>query len=350
MLNGIVNRDDSIWQGHPDVALFQDTLFVVYRESDHHMAQNYTRISVVQKNKKQRFSKPQVIAKSKNRFNCPRLTVIDDTLWLICDEVVIGNKTKFFKHENDENKTKIFLWKTSDGAEWEGPIETNMKGIVPDRICATDDGFMVATHTKMYYGKESSNEKVRKIQKDYAGFLAQNIWHSNDLTGEWTKYPLCHNEGYNLCEASVCRLLDGTYLALMRENSGLGLPAFACFSRDGISWSNPIETRMFGCHRPVTGQLRSGNLLTTYREASASFLPGLWAKNTFACLTFKDSIQQDFLKSIILPLDHDNNRRSDSGYTGWAQLHDDSIFIVNYTTKDAPKPYIRWYMIQESDF
>lgn len=350
MLNGVITRDDSVWQGHPDVAWFNDELFVVYRESDHHMARGYTRVCLVRKNKKQRFSKPVAIAKSKNRFNCPRLSVIKDILWLICDEVVIAGKGTFFKLEDNESKTKTFLWKTKDGDEWEGPIETNIKGIVPDRICTTDDGFLVATHTKKYFGVKSKNKKNEEMQRVYHGFLVQNIWHATDMEGEWTKHDLCHKEGYNLCEASVCRLNNNSYLALLRENSALGLPAFACYSQDGIAWSNPIETRMFGCHRPVTGPLKSGNLLTTYREASGSFLPGLWAKNTFACLTMRLSVHEDMVKSIILPLDHDNGKRSDSGYTGWVQLPDESIFIVNYITQSAPRPYIKWYVIRESDF
>lgn len=350
MLDGIVTRDNGIWQGHPDVAYFNDELFVVCREADHHMARSYTRISIVRKSKKHRFSKPKIIVKSSNRFNCPRLSVIGDTLWIICDEVTISGKGTFFKLEDDESKTKTLLWKTQDGENWEGPIETNITGIVPDRICPTDDGFLVATHTKKYFGSESETKKNAEVQRDNFGFLVQNIWHSNDIEGTWTKHPLCHKEGYNFCEASVCRLRDKTYLALLRENSALGLPSFACYSRDGITWSNPIKTRMFGCHRPVTGQLESGNLLTTYREASGSFLPGLWAKNTFACLTRRDSIQEDFVKSIILPLDHDNSQKSDSGYTGWVQMPDKSIFIVNYTAKGAPRPYIKWYVINESDF
>jgi len=333
------------------VALFNNEIFVVYRESDHHMARDYTSIRVARKNKHHNvFHKPKLVAKSSNRFNCPRLSVIDDTLWLTCDEIIIGKKGTFFNLEDDESKTKIFLWKTKDGDEWEGPIETNITGIVPDRICPTEDGFLIATHTKTYFGKKSVNKKVEKIQNAHYGYLAQNIWHTTNLEEEWTKHSLCHKEGYNLCEASVCRLDNNTYLALLRENSALGLPAFACYSRNGITWSSPIETRMFGCHRPVAGQLKSGNLLTTYREAFGSFLPGLWAKNTFACLTMKKSIQEDMIKSIILPLDHDNAKRSDSGYTGWVQLPDESIFIVNYITQNAPFPYIKWYIIHESDF
>lgn len=350
MLNGTIVRNDAMWQGHPDVAWFNGELFVVYRESDYHMAKGYTRICLVHKNKKQDFSDPEIIAKSSNRFNCPRLSVVGDTLWLICDEVIITKTKAYTKLENDESKTKVFLWKTQDGEKWEGPIETNIKGIVPDRICPTDDGFLIATHTKVSFEKKPTNEKAEKIQLEYFGYLAQNIWHTTSLEDEWTKYPLCYKRGYNFCEASVSRLHDKTYLALLRENSALGLPAFACYSDDGITWTDPIQTRMFGCHRPVAGQLKSGNLLTTYREASGSFFRGFWAKNTFACLTAKKSIREDFVQSIILPLDHDNSKRSDSGYTGWVQLPDKSIFIVNYTAQGASLPYIKWYIIHESDF
>ena len=197
MLDGVITRHDSAWQGHPDVAWFNDELFIVYRESDHHMARKYTRICLVRKNKKQRFSEPEVIAKSSQRFNCPRLSVVGDTLWLICDEITMSGKGTFFKLEDDENNTKNFLWKTKDGNEWEGPIETNIKGIVPDRICLTDDGFLIATHTKVFFGKKSENKKVEAIQKGYCGYLAQNIWHATDIEGEWTKHPLCHKERYN---------------------------------------------------------------------------------------------------------------------------------------------------------
>lgn len=354
MIKGTVIRDNSTWQGHPDVAYFNDMLFVVFRESDRHTTRSETRIVVVSKTKRTSFSKPKVISTSSQRYNCPRLSVIDDTMWIICDEVKHGST--YVGAENEEEGTRILLWKTTDGAEWEGPLETNITGIVPDRICPTDKGFMIATHsfwTNALQSKfpDSPEEPETPIYKkeQSLGYLVQNVWHASELGGNWTKYPLARVQDHNMCEGSICRFGHG-YICLMRENSGLGLPAFVAYSRDGFEWSEPLKTRMFGCHRPVTGVLKSGNLLTTYREASHSFTPGFWAKNTFACLTAKRSVLKDFTNSIILPLDHDKSKRSDSGYTGWVQLPDESIFIVNYITDDAPRPYIRWYQIREDDF
>ncbi len=346
MLKGIVVRDDDKWQGHPDVALFDENVVVVFRESDRHMTQSSTKIKVTIKSPNHEFQKPYEIASTQHRFNCPRLTTIGDTLYLICDQVEQSNA--YIKAENDSTKTKVLMWHTQNLKEWEGPIETGITGIVPDRICTTfNDGFLIATHTSL---NKSSNQ------------LIQNVWHADSLEGPWTQFPLCHSNELNLCEASICRL-QREYICLMRENSDLGLPAYACYSRNGFEWTDPNPTRMFGCHRPVTGLLKSGNLLTTYRDASHSFRGlieisttaqpdrrSVWAKNTFACLTSRRDILRDMTKSIILPLDHDNNQHSDSGYTGWVQMADDSIFIVNYITADAPRPYIRWYHIHESDF
>lgn len=354
MLKGTVVRDNSTWQGHPDVAYFNNELFIVYRESDRHTTRSETRIAIVSKTKRTSFSKPKIISTSSQRYNCPRLTVIGDTMWIICDEIQHGSS--YVGAENKEAGTRVLLWKTTNGVEWEGPLETNVTGIVPDKICPTDNGFMMATHsywTNALHSKmpDSSQEPDTPIyeKEQSMGYLVQSVWHAPELEGKWTKYPLCHVKDYNMCEGSICRFKHG-YLCLMRENSGLGLPSFITHSRDGYEWTKPQKTRMFGCHRPVTGVLKSGNLLTTYREASHSFKPGFWAKNTFACLTSKRCVLTDLADSVILPLDHDKSKRSDSGYTGWVQLEDDSIFIVNYITNDAPKPYIRWYQIHEDDF
>ncbi len=361
MNQGTIIRDDNIWQGHPDVALFKDRLYVVYRQSDSHVTETATSIQLMGGDPPE-FGWPDpflripvTIAETTDRLNCPRLSVIGDELWIICDEV--DQSSFYIKAENDEMKTRVRLWKSSNGTEWE-EVTTNITGIVPDRICQTNDGFLIATHTSHEFSKEekSAEEQLSEVQSlDWLPYskssrcLVQNIWSSQSMSGPWEKHPLAHLEDHNLCEASVCH--DGKrFICLMRENSGKGLPAFMALSKDGINWSGLKQTRMFGCHRPVTGFLKSGNLLTTYREASHSFKRGYWAKNTFACLTHPKSIKTGCGKSIILPLDHDNSRQSDSGYTGWVQFEDETIFIVNYFTGDAPKPYIRWYTIHEGEF
>jgi len=350
MESGIVTRDDSIWQGHPDVAIFNNRLFVVFRESDRHTTAGKTRIKLTSSENYEDFSDPITIAETSNRYNCPRLSVINGELVIVCDNVE-ASKT-YIKTENAEDKTRIEILRSSDGKSWKGPFVTNISGIVPDRICLTDDGqFLIATHIKDYVGDRnlSSDAAIRKITIDILGTLVQNVWKSNSLDGTWKRFRLAQDPKLNLCEASIFRFKT-KYISLMRENSGKGHPSYMSVSSDGVKWGPIKKTRMTGCHRPVCGMLKSGKLLTTYREATYGFKRGYWAKNTFACLTHPGSIMSGCSQSIILPLDHDKNPISGSGYTGWVQLSNNSIFIVNYITDDAPRPYIKWYRIKESDF
>jgi len=357
---GIVIRDDSIWQGHPDVALFKEKLFVTHRISDRHLTNQSTRVEISQsKCDVIDFTNTVFTCESPHRLNCPRLSVVDDTLYLVCDVIKSGGD--YIRAENIETQTSVVIWSTKDGVKWSNPINSNIKGIVPDRMMRTLSGqLLIATHTKQAFYDSPHTESTDTPDKEFEAYakeqskgrLVQNVWTADDPEGIWSKHELAADWTHNFCEASISER-SGTLICLLRENSGKGLPAYMSQSHTGTTWTKPVKTRMFGCHRPVSGFLESGRFLTTYRECSHSFAKGYWAKNTFACLTHSDSVlnkNNPFYNSVILPLDHDNSPRSDSGYTGWVQLHDDSIFIVNYITKDAPHPYIVWYIINEGDF
>ena len=338
MIKGTVTRNDNYWQGHPDVAFFKDYFYVVFRQAGKHKANDDTQIMLTRSKTGFKYSEPVCIATSKNRFNCPRLSVIDDSLWILCDVVIRSDD--FISSENEEENTKILLWTSNNGKQWSNPIDVGITGIVPDRICQTDDkGFLIATHTLKDDG--------------FSKYLVQNVWKTTQkiYLPQWIKYSLADEPQFNLCEASICNY-KGQLICLMRENSQQGNPCLWTTSKDhGKTWTKPIKTKLFGGHRPVLGKLKSGNFLTTYREQCHSHVPGFWAKNTIACLTMTNSmIFGDMNKSINLPLDHDNATKSDGGYTGWVETEDNQIYIVNYVTKDAPKAYIVWYLIDEKEF
>jgi len=345
MLKGTVTRSDKAWQGHPDVAYFKNKFYVVYRESKHHKSFKNTKINIVSSVDGSMYSKPTTLLVSyKSRWNCPRLSVIDNALWLVCD--CIENTTEgFVKSENDPKAISIWVMSTKDGVEWSKPFKTNINGIVPDRMFMSNNHFFVASHR---YHKNKS-----KYATGSDGKLIQNIWRTKNPRTPWDMVNIAKSTTLNLCEGSVCKLNNGDFVCLMRENSGNGLPAYLSRSTDsGLSWTDIRSTRLFGCHRPVVGQLKSGNCLVTYREQSFSLSANYWAKNTFACLIKSKSLSSEPYCScgVILPLDHDNNKKSDSGYTGWVQLPNDNIYIVNYVTADASKPYIKWYLISEDEF
>ncbi len=371
MTKGTVFRDDQVWQGHPDVALFNGRIYVVYRQADKHLTDGETKIQIIStspftSNTKccpPEFTHPETLIESEGRLNCPRLSVVDGELWAIVDEIEAGGQ--FLRAESDESKTRVRLFQLTGHRHTWNEVDCNITGIVPDRICKTPDGnYLIATHTEEVFGSSGFHAYDRKGNKPVApAMLVQNVWKTDDLkSNQWVKHPLAHSVRHHLCEASIFRKKD-KLICLIRENSAKGIPAFACTSKDGEKWSIPEKTRMFACHRPVGGVLKSGKVLVTYREASHSFQPGFWAKNTFACLVHTDkghrlphtgiwtkSPYEDWHNGIVLPLDHDASQRSDSGYTGWVQLPDKSIFIVNYIADDAPKPYIRWYRLFEEEF
>lgn len=341
MLTGIVARNNEVWQGHPDVAFFKGKFYVVYRESKDHKSFKNTKINIVSSGNGSSYSKPTILLKSdKARWNCPRLSVIGGNMWLICD-CVNNIDDSFLKSENNPKAISIWVMSTKDGKNWSEPFKTNINGIVPDRMFISNEQFFVAAH------------RYKVIDKKYGGSrLVQNIWRTSNPRATWDMYKVANAVGHNFCEGSVCELNDNL-VCMMRENSGNGFPAYISFSKnDGLIWTDIKRTRLFGCHRPVLGQLKSGNYLVTYREQSMSLSARYWAKNTFACLIKKESLLEEPYCScgIILPLDHDNNKKSDSGYTGWCQLPTGNIYIVNYITSDAPKPYIKWYMISEEEF
>ena len=344
--SGIVIKNDHLWQGHPDVAFFQDMIYVVFRESNSHRVLNSSAIKCVKSSDGIVFSKPQTILRSDDHsmYNCPRLSVIDDKLYLTCDHLKDPEDQDFKNRENNENNTSIRISVTEDGNKW-SVIYTNIKGIVPDRIFKAPNGtFLIGSHSAGVPNADSNLSFTGRL-------LSQYVWSSNCIESEyWDRY-IVESTNRHLCAGSICKINKGEIICMMRENSGLGLPAFVSRSSDsGKTWVGPLLTRFFGCHRPTLGRLRSGRLLVTYREQVFSTNTGYWGKNTVCCLSECPVDSYDFKYSVLLPLDHDTSPVSDSGYTGWVQLPDGSIYIVNYITNDAPKAYIKWYIIREKDF
>lgn len=337
--SGIVVRDDRYWQGHPDVAFFRNKIYVAYRESENHKSDHNTKICITSSfGYEDTFRYPKAIFESeKGRYNCPRLKVVEHRLWAICDYVINTSKDDFINAENKVENTFIHLSYTEDGERWTKPIVTPLSGIVPDRIFPTGDGhYLIATH---------------HFEKNHE-YLAQDVWRTDDLdSNRWSKHNVAYDGRFNLCEGSICYAPDNHLICMMRENSQRGLPAVITFSEDhGKTWGDLYETRLFGCHRPVLGRLKSGNYLVTYREQSSNF--EVWAKNTFAALMSPPNFMQSpYCSRVnILPIEHDKGLKSDGGYTGWIQLENGCIFIVNYVKDKVAKPFIKWYSIREVDF
>jgi len=347
MEQGIVNQIDGVWLGFPDIVFFNGKFIIVYRKTTHHKS-NTSGIWMSISDDLKHFEHFEIIKpKPLHRWNCPRLSICDDQLVMIVDCVEAKDGQDFGEAEKDNDNLNIYILRSKDGIYWDYPILTNMKGIVPDKVSLTnkqnDFKFLTTCHKKPSY------ETVEDV-------WIQESWFSNDCVNwdlkKTISLPILLDDGSSgmNCEGSIC--YDGSkYICLMRNNSQGGFPATVSFS-NGLYWEPPKLTRLFGCHRPTFGILKSGNYLVTYREQTSRFSKDFWARNTFACLAPKRSVYSDtpFDEINILSLDHDRSIKPDGGYTGWIQINNGDIIVVNYITDNFDKPYIKWYKIDEDDF
>ena len=361
-----ISRNDQIYEFDPDLTLLPDgKLICIYRESDGHSVQSFSRIITRSSiDGGHRWSDRQVIVEAYPdeagvvlKWNAPRIQILQDgRLLAICDVLPVPPNEK----TDLTNAQIVFWWSDDEGVTWSKPVYTPIFGIMPDRLVQLPSGaWLLATHVRMQ-GKQYAR----------TGNLTQIVHRSDDGGDTWEgPFIVGQDERYNLCEASIMLLPDGELVCYMRENSGLGLPAFKSFSQDeGRTWDGVYNTPMDGCHRPVAGILPSGRVLITYRYRQGGGVGArltnqpsswrgtevsYWARNTFAYLEPIESAQARELAGqggIILPLDHDRSPRSDSGYTGWVVLHDGRVFCVNYIVDDAPMAQIRGYWFSEADF
>lgn len=337
----------NLWLGHPDTVFDGNRLLVCARESDRHLTTSPTKIQIWQNTGRDKFTHYQTI-KSNKTLNCPRLSLVGSDVVLIVDEIDV-DESGLIACENQTNKTRVLI-RNLKSEQWHDP---KIDGILPSRIVFFGGYYYLATHTKHRTKTSASNEESfsSTYKKEQAsGNLYQKIWRTKDVFDQWEYVCKIDDASFNLCEASLF-VLDSRLVCLMRENSDLGLPAIYCWSCDGQNWSQLNKSRLFGCHRPVAGVLSSGRVLVTYREQMHQMSKIGWARNTFAALLFPqwdgDNLKLD--EGVVLPLDHDNSPKPDSGYTGWAECGE-KIFVTNYITSEMTTPYITGYLIEEHDF
>lgn len=334
-----VSRNDDRYECFPDVAILPDErLITVYRESEGHVGREYTHLVWrTSADSGETWSERNVLIEANRtggleKWNCPRIGVLNDgRIYILCDRYPVDTG-----HEDEGSTT--FIWWSTDGSSWDGPHDTGIYGIVPDRICQLPGGRMLlATHWR-----SAGTDR-----------LSQTVAISDDGGVTWSdRITVAANPELDLCEASILRMPSGELVCYMRENSGKGLPVFKSISTDdGESWSPAVPTLMAGGHRPVAGYLPGGDVMITYRQTIGG--RGTGAQNTFAFREPVDSaLAEDFQSQTgnVLPLDHDRSLNRDGGYTGWVALPDNRVFVVNYIVDDAPRAQIRGYFLTEDCF
>lgn len=337
-----VSRDDAIYEAFPDVALTASgKLVCVFAECNHHADRSYTRIMLCEStNRGRTWSAKRPLTEATNGlpvfWNCPRITALrDGRLAVMVD--------KLFAMEGSaqpEDCRNYLFFSADEGATWSGPVETPALGIVPDRLLELESGrWVLSCHFS---------------ERDF-GYAVQRLWYSDDQGEHWSgPVTVARQKGLNLCEVSILEVED-KLVAFLRENSGQGWDCYKTVSADqGETWGDVVAFPLPGCHRPVAGWLQDGRILITHRfmQGGNGWI-GWWTQNFFAALTDRESALAESRQQAhtrILPLDFDRSPWSDTGYSGWVQLDDGEIYVVNYIVDDAPKAYIRGYALRVEDF
>ena len=336
-----ISNDPAMYEAWPDLVLTPTgKLLCVFTECKHHKDRSYTRIMLTDSVDNGRTWSPkrpltEGTAGLSYSYNCARISALSDgRLVVIVDRVPeTGEKAA-------ADAVNRLYFSSDDGVSWSEPVETPLRGIVPDKLRELDNGRWIS----------SAHYKVK-------GNLTQFCRWSDDQGKTWSdEIVIGYDRRYNLCEVCILPFGGGKLVAFMRENSGLGRDCIKSISYDnGETWSPLVEFPLPGCHRPVAGILNDGRIFITYRfmqGGNSNF--GFWTQNFFGAITDRDSVfavRRSDSGTRIIPIDFDRSPLSDLGYSGWVQLPDGSVYIASYIVDDAiDKGQIRGYRLKVDDF
>ncbi len=322
----IVSRDDSIYEAWPDLAVTKEGRFIcVFTECAHHLNRELSRVvyKISDDNGCTWSEKYYLTEQTTNAeyWNNAQIRLLSDgRLVIVCDKST---------GESLGDTHPSFLWFSEDGISWSEPHEIPIQGIVPEFRELQSGRWLVGAH-------ELSAETNK---------LVQYLIYSDDKGKTWSeRITVANDDRFNLCEVSFLEVEPNVVVAFLRENSGKGYDCKKAISRDGgETWQGVYDVPIPGCHRPKAGFLQDGRILITYR-----FLQGgkgwMQTQNLFgAILPAEHAVLEKRNQQLacIFPIDHDRNPKADIGYSGWTQLADGSVYVVNYLKDDAENAFIR---------
>ena len=361
-----VSRDDDIYEAFADIAQTPDGVLVcTYRESMCHSSRPWSKVIVRRSfDRGLSWGPRQVVIErtreeseaGQGRLNCSRITACaDGSLLLIVD---LLRRDTFAEYLEPGMCMNLLFRSRDSGATWEGPEETGItEGIVPS-IKELSDGRLIVGVTEQWPGAKGEEDFVEE----------QTAYMSADKGKTWDgPFRIPNPEGspinggpWRLNEGDFVELDDGALVCYIRED-GERICGWKSLSRDGgLSWSVPQRTQMMHClGRPSTGRLRSGEIAVTYRVVCGlSTSLGLYVETPAEALkgfagAVDSEAQEDYranAEARFAFLDNDRSVSPDSGYSGWVQLDDGDLYVVNYITDDAPRAYIRGYKVGREDW
>ena len=335
-----ISRDDTVYECFPDITKTKSgKLICVFRESEHHGDLNQSRLVYKEsRDNGKTWSEKQALTQkndAQHAYNCPRISSLPNgELIIICDHL-----DRSVSEDLLQNCEQHIFHSFDDGKTWSAPEALSFKGIVPDK-------YQILSNGRHIFGIHRRNPETKK--------LTQYAYYSDDNGKTWTETVIACDERYELCEVSILEIENGTLVAFMRENSGLGYSCKKAFSYDfGATWEGVYDTNVDCCHRPVVAKCENGMIFMTYRymQGGKGWL-GHWTQNLFgAFFNERTALAKERKEQSIriFPISYDRSAKSDMGYSGWVELEKDRFYVVNYLLDDAPKAQIKGYEFEMND-
>lgn len=345
LVKSILSREDTIYKAVPDLAMCgEGTLIATYRESLFHLFHPFSRI-VVQRSEdgglnwgsKQVVDECSEFAKD-GGFNTPRLLALGGgELLLVCDWIPPR------KGELNPN-TEIFLWRSKDcGVSWSSRRGLGIHGHICPGIIRLRSGAIVMGASR--FDSDANTEVTDAFRSIDGG----HTWSSPSAVAP-TIAELTPTE------PTFVELESGLLVCYLREDTERRY-AYKSFSRDGgATWDGIYPTSLVICRgRPRAGLLESGEVAITYGFGVSPRLLVLHVETqeiaadpqSVEHVETGHHIQANYRRFFV---DQDRSIHPDGAYSGWVQLPDGDLYVIQYIVDDAPMAHIRSYRISRDDW
>ncbi len=342
-----VARNDKLHESFSDLAMAANgDLVVTYQESDSHgggpVSAIVTRVSA---DRGATWGERTVVAQLTNRhrdgwLNCSRITRLQDKSLLLAIDCIPQNPPPGAHHCWTNNRAVIWLFRSFDnGRTWAGPEKTTVRGGVVPSITQLRDGTLLIGITTF-----DEEDNWRQYQVVHRSTDNGKTWAGPIVVAKHPKRQ--PNEG------DFVEMDTGEVVCYMRDDQPGVKNGVKAISRDGGKTWGPLygsgPWRYSG--RPNVGLLSTGEVFLTTRVGAPQpghYLGAYMEPQNVALqpAPFDGPVPP---QAKWLLIDNDTNPiRPDWGYSGWVELPDNSIYVVQYITGDAPaqKPFIRGYRI-----
>lgn len=327
----IISKSRKKYLSFPDIVkspYIDGRFFLVFREGDSHHP-TWSNLILMRSDNNGRTWKKQHkfhtnIEKDGYVWNCPRLSYVDDILYITCDQKSSTfEKTAHFKTVHLTSKTEGEFFRLQ---------ETGFPGMVPDKIIPFKEKLFCANHKV----KNTRNHLIQLVSwsRDNG-----RLWYDTNI--------MAHSDTKQFCEASVVNM--GDYLiAYLRDNSGHKRNIYTVKSFDGINWSEPKKLPVFG--QRVTAIKEREGVIGAYRNSDKVYSMGTFTKPP-KNICYVSIFEHDVITGEITISHIDEEYASNQyhfGYTGIAKVSDNSYLVVYYIKQDAPWPYIKLAFVEKT--